>query len=95
MCIWCQLFSRAESKTRYLYSHHNVVLIGAFCCLYKAGLGITVELNLAIMYAESLLVGSWCACPVCFPQHPFSTVPEPYSFSLVKALAFFFFLPST
>lgn len=75
MCIWCQLFSRAISKTS-LYSHHNIVLIGEFCSFYKAGLGITVELNLAIIYSKSLSV--LCVhVHVCFPQYPLSAVPEP------------------
>lgn len=58
MCIWCQLFSRAVSKTTNLYSHHNVILIGTFCYFYKAELGVTVEINFVIMYAGSLPV--WC-----------------------------------
>lgn len=94
MCIWCQLFSRAISKTS-LYSHHNIVLIGAFCCFYKVGLGITVELNLAIMYSRSLSV--LCVhVHVCFPQHPLSVVPEPCYFLtafLWMDLTFFFSPP--
>lgn len=57
MCIWCQLFSRAVSKTN-LYSHHNVILIRTFCYFYKVELGITVELNLAITHSESAV----CVC---------------------------------
>lgn len=76
MCIWCQLFSRAVSKTANLYSHHNVSLIGTFCYFYKAELGITVELNLVItcsVFAYLLSAFLNVCSPKCLTSAPSCT----------------------
>ena len=100
-------FVKLSLKTRNLYSHHNVTLRGA-CYVYKAGVGVAVELNLAIMYSCLLVMCIVCVCPLeggrvgrrscvltcslCIHSPELELCSFPHSSSLVEGVCLFIYL---
>lgn len=104
MCIWCQRFCKAVigNNKPVLTSQCNLERSLFF---YKAGVGVAVELHLAIRHSESLPVGhehSVCVrarpgrqscvltCSLCI-HSPELELSSPHSSSLVEGVCLFFF----
>lgn len=106
-CIWCQLFCKAVigNNKPVLTSQCNLERSLFF---YKAGVGVAVELNLAIMSSCLLVLCTVCVCPreggrlgrrscvltcsLCIHSPELELCSFPHSSSLVEGVCLFIYL---